>query len=391
VVRLGACTAIFIAFAIEASAQTVTAVPVPYEGFRPRAVLDDAGVLHVVQGVRGHHGDLVYVRREPGSAEFSRPISVTGTTGIVAGFDMAVGAEGRVHVLMRTTPRYSKLMEPDDGKIGFFDLKYMLYARSNDAGDAFEPVRNLAGSTIGFEGVGTILADGAGRVLAFWHGQFVPKFDESSRRIFRALSTDGGRTFGEPEAVHTDVVGACQCCGVAGALGAKDEVVLAFRSSSLNDGGTRTKDSYVLTSEDFGRTFSGTLLEPWELAGCPGSLGAVASGPAGAFVAWRTRATVHLARIGATDRPISSTRKGNARAPTLVFNSKGRFLFVWAVAGGPGSKGAGNLEWQVFDEDGNPVSLRGTLRNGVAAGWGAPAAFAEPDGDFVILYDGAGE
>ena len=390
-VRAGACTAIFIAFAIDASAQSVTAVPAPYEGFRPRAVLDDAGVLHVVQGVRGHHGDLVYVRREPGNAEFSKPISVTGTTGIVAGFDIAVGKSGRVHVLMRTTPKYSKLMDPDDEKIGFFDLKYMLYARSNDAGDAFEPVRNLAGSTIGFEGVGTILVDDADRVLAFWHGQYVPKFNEPSRTIFRALSIDGGRTFGAPEVVRTDVVGACQCCGVAGALGEQDEVVLAFRSSSVNDEGTRTKDSYVLTSDDFGRTFSGTLLEPWELAGCPGSLGAVAAGPSGAFVAWRTRATVRLANVGATDWPVISTRKGNARAPALVFNSKGRFLFVWAVAGGPGSKGAGNLEWQVFDEDGNPVSLRGTLQNGVASGWGAPAAYARPNGDFEILYDGAGE
>ena len=119
-------------------------------------------------------------------------------------------------------------MDPDDEKIGFFDLKYMLYARSNDAGDAFEPVRNLAGSTIGFEGVGTILVDDADRVLAFWHGQYVPKFNEPSRTIFRALSIDGGRTFGAPEVVRTDVVGACQCCGVAGTLGEKDEVVLAF-------------------------------------------------------------------------------------------------------------------------------------------------------------------
>lgn len=382
---------LLVALAMEAGAQNVSTVPAPSEGFRPQAVLDAEGVLHVVQGVRGHWGDCVYVRRPAGATAFSAPILVTETQGIAAGFDMAVGAGGRVHVLMRTTPKYSKLMDPDDEKVGFFDLKYMLYARLNDAGDAFEPARNLAGDTIGFEGPGAILADGAGRVLAFWHGQLVPKFNEPSRAVFRALSTDGGRTFGAPEEVRTSVVGACQCCGVAGALGAKDEVLLAYRGSIMNDDRTHTKDSYVLASSDLGRTFEGTLLEPWEMAGCPGSLGALAHGPGGAFVAWRTRSTVHFAKVGATDRPLLSTRAGNARMPAIVCNSKGQVLFVWAVTGAPGTKGAGDVAWQVFDVEGNPISLRGTLKNGVASGWGAPAAYAEPDGDFVILYDGEGE
>ena len=372
-------------------AQSVTAHPAPHAGFRPRAVVDKAGVLHVVQGVRDRRGDLVYLRREPGSSRFSEPIPVNVTARIVAGFDVAVGKQGRVHVLMRTNPRYSKLMQPDAEKIGFFDLKYMLYARLNDAGDAFEPERNLAGETIGFEGAGTILADGKGRVLAFWHGQLEPEFDEPSRRIFRAESTDGGVTFGDPEAIRTEVEGACQCCAMAGAFDAQGRVVLNFRNSTLTLDGTRTKDSYALVSDDLGRSFEGILLEPWEEAGCPGSVGAVTSGPSGTYVAWRTRALVSMARLGAPGVRVSPGRGANTRIPVLVSNHRGEILMVWGASGGPGSKGAGDVGWQVFDREGAPISPKGVVENGVAQGWGAPAAYAKPDGSFVILYDGAGE
>lgn len=366
----------------------VTAMRAPYDGFRPRAVLDGEGVLHVVQGNKSSRTDLVYVRQEPGSTEFSSPIPVNTTAGIVACFDMAVGEGGRVHVLMRTNPRYSKLWMPADQKVKFWDLKYMLYARLNDAGDGFEAERNLAGETIGFEGAGTILADGE-RVLAFWHGQLVPKFDEPSRRIYRALSTDGGRTFSEPEAVRSDVEGACQCCPLAGGWGEDGEVVLGLRNSTVEED-VRTKDSYVLVSQDLGRTFEGRLLDPWQEAGCPGSLGSVTSGPSGVFVAWRTRTAVHMANVEGGPW-VSPTRGANTRTPVIVSNQRGDVLFLWGVLGGPKAKGAGHIAWQVFDGDGQPVSPRGWIRKGVAKGWGAPTAFAKPDGSFVILYDGEGE
>ena len=70
--------------AASGGAQSVTLIRAPHDGFRPRAVLDDDGVLHVVQGRKGSRGDLFYLRRAPGGAEFSEPMPVYTTPGVVA-------------------------------------------------------------------------------------------------------------------------------------------------------------------------------------------------------------------------------------------------------------------------------------------------------------------
>ena len=370
----------------------VDLVKAPHEGFRPQAVVDADGMLHVVQSKFSQRGDLFYVRRGPGASEFSDPIAVNTTPDIVASFDMAVGANGRVHVLMRTNPKYSKLAMPAEAEIGFFDLKYMLYARLADDGQHFEQERNLAGPTIGFEGMGTILADENDGVLAFWHGQLTPEFDEPSRQIFRVRSTDGGRTFSEPAAVETDAVGACQCCSLAGDLGAGDDIFLTFRNST-EVRGTWRKDSYLLTSTDGGATFRATLLEPWELAGCPGSRGALASVASGPWVAWRTRADLHFARVASEGASrelaaVASTSGVSARFPVVIGNEKGEVLCAWVETGGPQARGGGDLAWQVFDANGRALSEKRILCGAVSQGWGAPTAAARPDGSFVILYDG---
>ena len=46
----------------------------------------------------------------------------------------------------------------------------MLYARSNPAGTAFDPQRNLIAITIDLDGGGSIAADDSGRVYVAWHG-----------------------------------------------------------------------------------------------------------------------------------------------------------------------------------------------------------------------------
>ena len=374
---------------ILAAQSEVTVLQTPHDGHRPQAELDAGGVLHVVQGSRSSRGDLFYLRQEPGSDAFSDPIRVNTTPGIVAAFDMAVGPGGRVHVLMRTNPRYSKLQMPDKAKLTFFDLKYMLYARLADDGNSFEEERNLAGDTIGFEGVGAILADAEGRVFAFWHGQKEPKFNEPGRDIYRVVSEDAGRTFSAPEATQTGVPGACQCCAMKGAWDAEGNVLLAFRNSTPA-GEVLTKDSYLLMSTDLGKTFEGTLLDPWKEAGCPGSTYAFATGPAGSYVAWSTRRKVLFTWIDDEPDPVSPTLGAATRAPVVATNHKGEVLFAWAAAQEGHTHGAGHLVWQLFDANGKALTKKGVVEDGIAEGWGGAAAFARPDGSFVILYDGSG-
>ncbi len=74
----------------------------------------------------------------------------------------------------------------------------------------------------------------------------------------------------------------------------------------------------------------------------------------------------------------------------VVANSKGQVLFAWAEATGPAQfQQGGDLAWQIYDKDAKPISKKQVLPASVAK-WSAAAAYARPNGDFVMFYDGPG-
>ena len=368
------------------TAADVVTVKLPESTFRPQVVIDAVGTIHLVHAHLQKRGDLFYARKEVGEDDFSAPIRVNSTPNCVASFNMAVGKDGRAHVLIRPNAKYSA------NKLGrkpkFRDLKYMLYCRLNDQGTQFEPERDLSGPTFGFEGVGAILADGQGAVSVYWHGLAEPG-PEHTRVIFVARSADKGRSFTKPEKIQTNIVGACACCSMSGKIDPDGTTYLIYRNSEP----TASKDSYLLVSDD-GMSFNGTLLEPWANAGCPGSVFAIDSGPSGTFVAWDTRAEVRFAKSNtrAEDlRAVAPATEKMSRSPVLASNSRGELLVAWSEADQPGQFRQGaDLAWQVFDRDGAPMSEKQVLAGGVGPRWSMPSAYAEPDDDFVILYDGTG-
>jgi hypothetical protein len=362
----------------------VTTLKLPVPGFRPQAVVDGEGTLHLVYADVEHRGDLFYIKRKAGQKAFSKPVKVNSTPNCAAAFNMAVGKKGRVHVLIRPNAKYSKniLKRP----LKFYDLKYMLYCRLDDSGTAFEKERDLSASTFGFEGVGAIITDGKGVVRVFWHG-LAEAGPEPTRQVFMVMSHDEGRTFSAVKPIHNDVTGACACCSMQGTMDAKGRLYLAFRNAKDNG----NKDSYLLTSRDGGKTFSGTLLDRWEKAGCPGSTYSLARGASGMLVAWDTKGQVFFASAGDDPKGIAAPTGGKkSRSPLVVGNSKGETLFVWSEAANVRQfQKGGDLAWQVYDKDGRPVGKKGMLRSAVLR-WSIPAAYATPDGDFVILHDGPG-
>jgi hypothetical protein len=379
---------VVILFASEVSltASNVSTVKLPDSAFRTQVVMDAKGTIHMVHAnLQKELGNLYYVRKEAGQEAFSAPIQVNSTANCSAGFNMAVGKDGRVHVVIRPNAKYSMAMLKRKPK--FNDLKYMLYCRLNDESTKFEEERDLSDATFGFEGVGAIIADGKGEVSVFWHGLEEPG-PEHTRSIFVARSANEGRSFTKPERIQSDVIGACACCSMSGTMDIDGRMYLVYRNSES----TANKDSYLLVSDDKGRTFTGTLLESWANAGCPGSRYSIASGPSGVFVAWDTQGRVRFAKSGSkinsTDAPANGKK---TRSPILVCNSKGEVLFAWSEADEPRQfmKG-GDLAWRVYDRNGNPVSEKQVLSAGVGPRWSMPTAYATPDGDFVVLYDGAG-
>ena len=70
--------------------------------------------------------------------------------------------------------------------------------------------------------------------------------------------------------------------------------------------------------------------------------------------------------------------------PTLAVNSRGEILFVWTEH--MAWKKGDSTAWQVYDTSLRPEGKEGeNPADGVPA-WGIPAAFARPDGTFVVMF-----
>src|SRR5713226_7452166 len=149
----------------------VTLLRVPHGGIQPQAAIDEKGILHLIYfGGDPSHGDLYYVHSADSGASFSNPIRINHepgsaiAVGNVRGAHLAVGPNGRIHVAWNGT----RTLSPDSANPAAQRLP-MLYARTNDAGTAFEPERNVIQSSYGIDGGGAIAADRSGRVYVFWH------------------------------------------------------------------------------------------------------------------------------------------------------------------------------------------------------------------------------
>ena len=367
----------------------VTTVQLPYGGIRPQAAIDQAGVVHIVQSNSKTRGELVYVKHVPGEESFSEPITILHeAAAMAASYNMSVGKDGRVHVITRPSPRYSKKAlgaEKYDAmfksKARFFVLRYMLHSRLNDAGTAFETETNLVGDTIGFEGVGAIVADpNSDRVYAFWPGQLEPG-PEMGRDMYMAISDNAGATWSKPKKLDIDIQGNCRCCPIQGTMDASGSIYLIYRNSVKTSPKSWDKDTLLLVSNDAGKTWTRSLVQKWENCGCPGAPYSMASGPEGVYFGFSTRGTSSFAKVSETMIPIPAPSSGkNSTRPMVATNSNMDVLFSWIEMQ--------DVVWQVFDKTGQALpNAKGRLE-GVAAKWSNSAAVATPNGDFVLYHDG---
>ncbi|MGH9843833.1 MAG: hypothetical protein ACREEM_34285 [Blastocatellia bacterium] len=353
---------------------------VPNNGLQPQAVMDERGVLHLIYfaGEPGG-GDIYYVRRDAGKAEFAAPIRINSepntavAAGTIRGAHLAVGKNGRVHVAWNGPHKPGGHEAP------------MLYSRLNDARTAFEAQRNMMQFSGGLDGGGSVAADKSGNVYVAWHGKG-DKEGEEHRRVWVARSTDEGKTFSREVAAWNESTGACGCCGMRAFADRQGHVHLLYRAAaeSVN------RDMYLLTSENQGRSFSGVLLDKWKLNACPMSSASFANGADGANVllaAWETQGQVYFASFDPKKpqsvSPIPATgAAGKRKHPAIAANSRGEMMFVWTE--GTGWKKGGSFAWQLYDPQGKPTDTKGEAP-GIPV-WSFAAVVAEKDGGFTIIY-----
>jgi len=97
------------------------------------------------------------------------------------------------------------------------------------------------------------------------------------------------------------------------------------------------RDMYLLSSENRGQSFSGTLLDKWKLNACPMSSAALADGASGLLAAWET----HLKRPQPVSPIPAPGATGKRNHPVIATNSCGETVLVWTE--GTGWKKGGSL------------------------------------------------
>jgi hypothetical protein len=376
-----------IVLALTAFANDVRLLRVPNSGIQPSVLVESTGAWDVLYyGGDPKNGDLFFGRSVDRGKTFSAPLRVNSqpgsalALGTIRGAQMALGADGRVHVAWNGSAIALPAgpLNPDLGK----PSSPMLYTRLNERGTAFEPQRNLIQRTFGLDGGGTLAADADGNVFVAWHGKKPgAATGEAGRQVWIARSGDSGKTFAPEEAAWTEPTGACGCCGMA-MFAAKDGSLFALYRSATED---VHRDIYVLASKDHGRSFAGSLVQRWEINACPMSSMSFAEGAGSTFAAWETGGQVFYGRVSgsAIGGIVSAPGEGKGRKhPRIAVNNRGDVLLAWTE--GTGWQRGGSAAWQVFDGQGKPLGERGTAPS--VPVWSFAAAAASGDGGFAIFY-----
>ena len=372
---------VFVVMAAPAAAEPpeVTLSRLPQDAYQPQVVEDEAGTRHLIYATGDPAAADVYYVRVGETGESSKPIRVNSQAGsalpigTVRGAHLAVDGDGRPHVAWMG----SQQAEPK----GPDGATPMLYARLNDAGEAFEPQRNVLQHAVPLDGGGTIAANSESRVYIAWHAGGEGEVD---RRIWIARSEDNGRTFDREEAVSPADTGVCACCGMA-ALADGDRVWLAYRAATESV----HRDIYLLSSDDAGGTFEhATRAHQWHLQMCPMSTIDLLRHGGQTWLAWETEEQVYFARFDDAGQmigePISPPGEANGRKhPRLAVNDAGQLLLVWTE--GTGWNRGGNLAWQVYDRDLQPIRQAHGRAEGIPV-WSFATPIARPNGGFEIIY-----
>ncbi|MEQ8768072.1 MAG: hypothetical protein RL885_29480 [Planctomycetota bacterium] len=363
---------------------------VPGDGVQPQIVVEGE-TCHLLsfQGAP-EAGDLFYRRVSLDGEVRGAALRVNSqegsaiAVGTIRGGQMALGADGRLHVAWNGSAR----AEPKGPKNPAIDADSpynglpMLYTRLSDDG-AFEPQRNLMTRTFSLDGGGSIAADGHGNVWVAWHASSPQsKAGEAGRRVWLAQSKDSGETFERERPIGEEGLGACGCCGMRLMATRAGDLFALYRAATE---GVR-RDVVLLAPKD-GGDFEARKLHPWRIESCPMSSMSLLAADSRVLCAWETDGQVHYGEFDVASRRVGlvAAAPGDNRSrkhPVLARNEAGQVLLAWSE--GTGWQKGGAVAWQVFDAEGKPTANRGR-EEGVPV-WGSVTAFSRPDGDFVILY-----
>ncbi len=350
--------AVFLARTADASESTerVKLVTVPFPAKVVKAQAGQDGTIHLL--VDTTDGPQ-YAKSADSGVTFSGPISIVDAAarkpGLkFAGWDIAIGKDGRVHVAMSNNAWQLKLPQEEWS---------LYFATLAPGAKSFSPVRNLNRKpSEGF----SLAADEQGNVTASF----------LSNKLYAMVSQDNGETW-RPSQELNPAWDPCNCCTTSATYGSDGRCALLYREETNNE-----RDMYVvLWDQKSGKTPLRTRVsrESWKVDACPMTYFTIAKTEAGYLAAWPTKGRISFTRLDSN---------GNVRSPgeILTPGTSGMRTGVVAMAAADGTtliawKNNDTLGWQMYDPQGSPRGKPGSARS---PGNGA-AGVVLKDGNFVLV------
>ncbi len=358
----------------------------PEGELQPQLMTDPEGLLHLLS-FRGDPaaGELLMRRFGAREEHWSEPVVVgSGAVAAGTGAQLALGPEGREHVVWVGAALAQPRASPS--------ARSIRSARSSDDGRTFGPACDIAVVPPGSDPGPGIAGDARGRVWIAWHAPEGRDAD-GEQRPWIARSSDGGSTFGAARLVHPLAPGACADCRVALAC-TGEQVYMVYRSARAGN----QRGMVLAFSRDGGERFEFRTLDDWQTERCPRSSASLLVTPRGVLAAWERAGSISRAwfdglesrRESRVTRMVSGTdgwgpvqRRAELKHPALALGADGALLTVSLadVLWGTEAK----LDWQLEDGAGEFLAKAPRPIQPVPS-WDLAAAFARPDGSFVIVY-----
>lgn len=350
----------------------VTLWHLPDGAIQPQVAVDSKGDVHLIY-FKGDAkaGNLFYMRKSQGTSNQFGPIRINsspysaGAIGTVRTAQLAIGKDDLVHVV------WNGLTSMD---------AYQAYTKLNSNRTAFEPQRNLITWAKGLDGGGSVTADKIGNVYVTWHAMAGAK-DEAGRAVFVAISSDNGKTFAPEKQANPSSNGACGCCGMRAFVDSTGSLYIVYRSARAKI----NRDTTLLVSRDKGRSFQEKIIDRWPIEACPMSTYSLNESSGIVVVSWETKGKVYYETLNSDTLempPPRSVQGSSQKHPFVICNTIGQMLLVWTE--GTGWQRGGTLRWEVFDKSG--AQIAGGSKIDAIPVWGLATAYAQPDGNFVVIY-----
>ena len=337
------------------AAAKVTTVAVPAGGKAMVAKTDAKGTIHLIcDTAEGPQ----YVSSKDNGKTLSRPIpcldQATKKPNLeFITWDMAVTAEGAVHVVMGNNAWKLKLPKEE---WGYF------YTRLLPGEKTFSPVLNVNHQPS--EGFSIAVTD-SGTVTAVWMAD----------QLFANISPDGGKSFGPTVEIDTDL-NPCNCCTTSSVYGADGRLAIFYREETENN-----RDMYLALwdQQDNKTTKTRVSTTPWKIDSCPMTYFSVNRYGDGYVASWPTKGQVYFARLDAQGTPLDPQEvktpgsSGMRSGLLAIATPAGEALVAW--------RKDDQVGWQLYDKSGAPSGSPGSTRS---AGKGAAGVLTKA-GDFVLF------